>query len=456
MSIEHRQPPSQPPSGRNRRRRRLRTLVASGVAALAATASLSVGHTAGVHAGPIAGNSPWLVLLCQAKGTTTTPKPPAYFQHLFAEHDSVNPTVWDYWWQVSNYSTNLLGTTVSTRWMQTAKTVAELQTETREQKLSDCIAAAGPEIASPESYYGVLAMWNTNFTMPSDTKNFGDSGETGGLGQVSRTINGVTQGYAGVVLEPWAMFPSFIEHEMGHGYGLDHAFGNVNCNAVAQAGEYCDPFDTMGVSTGGLEFSQPAYAAPGGGSSLAGPGLDAFELAKLGFIPAGRTVSVTPGAGQQYTETITSLSAPNASGLLTVTIPLGDSPDHYDTIEFRRRSNWDAGINNDGILIHEVKPNAIANHPAPLSFLVNSGTASTDGVWIAGRTYTDSARQISITVQSVDLNLNQATVIITGPPAPPPPPLGGVSGSGQGSGGCGASGCGQHPPGWRPKPIPFM
>ena len=73
-------------------------------------------------------------------------------------------------------------------------------------------------------------------------------------------MNGVTKPFAGVVIEPWAMFPSFLEHEMGHGYGLEHAFSNASCGASGVAGEYCDPYDAMGVSWNGLEFSQPAYA----------------------------------------------------------------------------------------------------------------------------------------------------------------------------------------------------
>ncbi len=438
-------------------RHRLRTAIASSAVALTAAAAIGVAPHGAAHADATTGNTPWLVLLCKAKGTTAEPEPPAYYQHLFDSHDSVNPTIFDYWWQVSNYQTNLFDSSASSHWIPTDKSVTDLQKENREQKLQDCMAAAGDEVGDPESYYGVIAMWNTNFSLPTDTTNFGDSGEAGGPGQFGRTLNGVTKPYAGVVIEPWAMFPSFVEHEMGHGYGLEHAFSYASCGASGTPGEYCDAYDTMGVSWNGLEFSQPAYALPNGGLGSAGPGLDSFELDKLGFIPAGRSLTATPGAGQQWTETLTSLSAPNASGLLTIKVPLGDSPDHYYTVEYRRKLNWDAGINGDGILIHEVEPNAIANHPGPLSYLVTRSSTWTDGIWFAGQTYDDGARQITITVQSVDAASNTATVVIAGPPAPPPSGGygGGGGGGGGGAGGCGV-GCGQHPPGWHPTPIHYM
>jgi hypothetical protein len=440
------------------RRRRVRTILAASATMLAAATTLSLVPTGQAHAEPLSGATPWAVLLCKTADTSAEPMAPDYYQKLFTSHDSVNPTIWDYWSDVSNNTINLFYSSVSTHWISTSKRVVDLQQETREQKLRDCMDAAGSELANPESYYGVIAMWNVDFTLPTDPPNSHPDSGAIQTGPVVETLNGVTKPYAGAVFEPSATFPSMLEHEMGHGYGLEHAFSTANCGATTQPGEYCDPYDTMGVSFNGYEFSQPAYQAPDGpsGSTSAGPGLTAFNLDKLGWIPAGRRADVGIGVGQQSTVTITSLSAPNPSGFLTVKIPLGDSPDHYYTVEYRRKLKWDAGINDEGIVIHEVKPDYVPNHALPLSYDIPRSTNWRDGVWTPGQTLDDPRNHVSIAVQSVDPVANTATVVVSGSPLPTPPPLLGGGDNGEGAGGCGATGCGQRPPGWHPGPIQFM
>ena len=444
-----------------RRRRRWATAVLS--TALAA-GIVSVAQPPSAGAAP-SGSTPWAVLLCQAQGTTAQPQPPSYYKTVFTSHDATNPTMADYWTQVSLGAVNIDASQVATKWTPTTTTLATLRTETRDQKIKACVDAAGSQITNPAGIYGIIAIWNINFALPTDgTANFGDSGAAGGGGPYSQTLNGTTQLYAGLNIEPWAMYPALLEHEMGHGYGLRHAFGFDNCYAVAEPDEYCDPYTTMGVSGGGYEFTQ--QAPPNStATQLAGPGLDTFDLDSLGFIPPARKATVSAGPGQATTVTLTSLSAPNPTGLVMVKIPVGDSPDHYFTAEYRRQLGWDAGINGDGIVFHEVMSGYAPNYSGPISFLVPRSGNWRDGLWTTGQTTGEVVHAwpngISVQILSIDPSTNTARLLVTGPPAAPTPPPtgsgggGGGADNGQGSGGCGATGCGQHPPGWHPGPIHY-
>ena len=419
-------------------RRTKRWLTAALTAALGAGAIATLSAAPAASAAPPPGSTPWAVLMCKAAGNSAEPVAPSTVQTLFTTHDATNPTMWDYWWQVSNSTINLLYSQVAPKWVETNRTLAQLHGESRSQKLQDCADAAGWQITNPDSTYGIIALWNVDFGGP------GDSGATA-TGQSTQTLAGTTRPYAGVVVEPWALFPSFLEHEMGHGYGLDHTFGSVQCGAIAQSGEYCDPYSTMGVSWNGEEFQQPVWRAPDGPSAnaSAGPGLDAFDLEKLGFIPAGREAVVTPTTGSQTAVTLTSLSAPNPARTLTARITTGSDPNSYVTVEFRRRLNWDRGIDADGIVIHGISDQPVAGHGSPLSYLVERSSSWADGVWRAGESTT--VQGVTITVQSVDLSSNTATVVIAGPAAPPPPTGGGGGGGDGGLPGCSYN-CGHHGP----------
>ena len=84
----------------------------------------------------------WMILMCtpsdQPLGTVT----PALSQSVI-EHNPKAPTVHDYWWQLSDHAIHLTYSNVSTRWFATRKTLSQLQKESRDQKLQDCVDAAG-------------------------------------------------------------------------------------------------------------------------------------------------------------------------------------------------------------------------------------------------------------------------------------------------------------------------
>ena len=53
------------------------------------------------------------------------------------------------------------------------------------------------------------------------------------------------------------------------------------------------------------------------------------------------------------------LNQPSDSGALMVKVLIGGSPLHYYTCERRQRTAWDAGIDFNGLVIHEVRPNGL-------------------------------------------------------------------------------------------------
>lgn len=389
-----------------------------------------------LHAATVTGNTPWAILLCKASDQAAEPKTPSNYRNLFTSHNATAPTVWDYFWTVSNYKINLLNSTVSSKWHATNKTFAQLKSESREQKLKDCIAAAGTDVAADASiYYGIIAIYNVNFGGP------GDSGAVR-TGPYSNSLNGTTKLYAGLVIEPWASFPSMLTSEMGHGYGLEHAFATVDCGASVNYGEYCDFYDVMGVSWNGYEYHQPAYLTPNG-ADWAGPGMNAFNLEKLGWIPSGRE---TTGLG---TTTITSLSAPNATDMLVIKAPIDADSNHFYTVEYRRKVKWDAGIPADAVLIHEVKSDPVPNHTLPLSYLISkSGRLDKNMGYNTGDSFKGNGGVV-ITVQAMDPAANTAAVNVSRP-------VGGSSGSVGGSTGgsvdiCSTCGPGNKTP--HPRPV---
>jgi M6 family metalloprotease-like protein len=392
-----------------------------------------------LHAETVTGNTTWAILLCKASDQSAEPKAPSYYRNLFTYHNATTPTVWDYFWTVSNYKINLLNSTISSKWHTTSKTLVQLKSESREQKLKDCITAAGTDVAADASiYYGIIAIYNVNF---------GGSGDSGAVqkgppGPFTNTLNGTTKRYAGLVIEPWASFPSMLTHEMAHGYGLEHAFATVGCGASSNFGEYCDFYDVMGVSWNGYEYHQPTYLTPNG-TDWAGPGMNAFNLEKLGWIPSGRE---TTALG---TTTITSLSASNATDMLVIKVPIDTDPTHYYTIEYRRKVKWDAGIPADAVLIHEVNSNPVPNHTLPLSYLISkSGRLDKDMGYKTGDSFKGTGGVV-ITVQAMDSIANTAAVNVSRP-------VGGSSGSVGGSTGgsvdiCSTCGPGNKTP--HPRPV---
>jgi hypothetical protein len=160
---------------------------------------------------------------------------------------------------------------------------------------------------------------------------------------------------------------SFAAHEMGHCFDLQHAHCADKAPSVV---DYCDPWDVMGP-TDAYDWDPVHPFAP------VGPGLNAGNLVRLGWIPDDRiwtlhipnplgarrnalwaffirlvTGRIFSGAPQPVTRQLAALTHRDASGDLLVRLV---TPTRIYTVEYRQREGWDGGVSSDAVVIHEVR-----------------------------------------------------------------------------------------------------
>jgi hypothetical protein len=133
---------------------------------------------------------------------------------------------------------------------------------------------------------------------------------------------------------------TFVAHETGHGYGLEHSW-SANPDT-----EYGDPWDIMSAMRV-RGFSDPPFGG-------AGPGLNAPKLHKMGWLP--NECVATLYAGQSIlgglTVRLAALERPEVSGVLMARVVAGN---RIFTVEYRQPLGWDQGIGSDMVLIHELR-----------------------------------------------------------------------------------------------------
>jgi hypothetical protein len=130
-------------------------------------------------------------------------------------------------------------------------------------------------------------------------------------------------------------------HEMGHGFGLGHAFDTSNNTCGGNTpGEYCDSWDIMG---GSYSFN------PGGAYDPAGTSPCASTLYKIGFLSEGRVWTSPPSPS---TVSLTALNRADLPGYQMAKIVTSD---WIYTVEFRQKTGWDRGVPAEGVLIHQLR-----------------------------------------------------------------------------------------------------
>jgi hypothetical protein len=139
---------------------------------------------------------------------------------------------------------------------------------------------------------------------------------------------------------------TFVAHETGHGYGLEHSW-SANPDT-----EYGDPWDIMSA----MRVRGFSDAPFGGG----GPRLNAPKLHKMGWLPDARVETQYAGAPPR-TVRIVALERPAVDGALMARVVAGD---RVFTVEYRQPLGWDQGIGGDAVLIHELRSHYTAglNH----------------------------------------------------------------------------------------------
>ena len=157
-------------------------------------------------------------------------------------------------------------------------------------------------------------------------------------------------------------------HEFGHGLNLNHSWTNdyyfYGPPAASDqppyssraGGDYGNLWDTM--SYGNVYSATASPASTQGG----GPGLDAYHLDALGWIPLSRILTLGADGTTTRTVTLAPLNHPERSGYLLVRVPIDrNDPFHYFTIEYQTNDGWDSGIPGKQILINEVVQPSVAD-----------------------------------------------------------------------------------------------
>jgi hypothetical protein len=165
----------------------------------------------------------------------------------------------------------------------------------------------------------------------------------------------------GVVLayeDTRALEPTFIAHEMGHGFGLDHSFGESPTPCASgdgRPGAYCDMFDIMSAMN--VHSFQDAL------NRRSGPSLNALSRARMGWLPNERVWS---SAAPMRAESVTlaALNRADVPGCLMATFSAPSRDPSQATastyvVEFKDAAGWDQGFINDHVLIHEVRADGL-------------------------------------------------------------------------------------------------
>ncbi|HWC86670.1 MAG TPA: Ig-like domain-containing protein [Solirubrobacteraceae bacterium] len=265
----------------------------------------------------------------------------------------------------------------------------------------------------------------------------GDLGDWG-PGQLSVTLGSNTHTLATVVL-PHEIDDEGASHEMGHGFGYNHSRPLSN-----STNDYNDCYDLMSAYSCDAAFS--GAGTDFGGSGLyntvlgeaegsKGPGLDAINLDKEGWIPGSRQYAFDNSTSNQATLTLHALSDPNALSApsgeslearvpASVTIqdqaPNGAGPSNppqcsgtgygcttslYYTAEYREKSGWDRGLPASGVQLHLLGQDSIG-------YWVDQTPNGHGGLLYAGDEYVDSASKAYFAVNSVSSAGHSAQVTL--------------------------------------------
>lgn len=316
---------------------------------------------------PFRGSVPWSVLLCQFSDSAAPRHDLAYYRDML--FNSGTGGVTDFWNAVSYGSLNFNGSEVR-GWFRETVTLAQSQAQDRNGRVNSCVNAARA------GGYNVPSGNHLAIITDPDVDLFGWNG--------------------GAFL-PWNLDVGAFGHEGGHGIGLNHSFSddptyrNIDWAAI---GEYDDPWDVMSYAN--------VWGTPTARFGFGGPGLNAFHVDRMGWLPRGRIMTFGADGSTSATVTLAALNHPEASGMLLVRLPFDPADSfHYYTVEYRRNDGWDAGFAASIVLLHEIK----ARDGVSYSYLLRTRGGD--------RAPVQSLNANGITVQVLGTSGNSATVRIT-------------------------------------------
>jgi M6 family metalloprotease-like protein len=301
-------------------------------------------------------STPWLVVLCKVADYPQVPVDRSFYTKLLATPGTGG--LFDYWHDQSYGHVDLTGTVV-TDWTTTADT-SQIGSDgqrwinngvTGDQRVTDCINTQTKNY-DVNKFYNVMAIWNV---------------AVGAQGGLNETIGG--KNFPNAVKMDVGSTPSGFAHEMGHGYGLNHSYGDVlaNCGAGGPDGQYCDGFDIMG---GGGSYIGTGTTCVPNVTCYTGPGLSFWNRYELGW---SKNVVTTPAWPATYSQTFT--MAPRNHPEIDQTLGL-IVPAHQDssyTVEFISNDGWESGIAKPYLAVHRVYNQAGNTNRTPYQLFDQGG-----------------------------------------------------------------------------------
>lgn len=372
----------------------------------------------------LSGKQPIVVVLCKFTDQTDEPRDVKYFQDLFSETGAGESNLFDFWKDVSYGNLDLTGTVVK-GWYTAKTTVGQFNNLPRPQQVDVCAKEAVNDVDFSK-FAGVYIVVN----------NKGLTGPLFGAGPPT-TINGTTYSSLGEAVTEWDQAYNGIQHESLHLLRMNHSRAISN-NPLGQP-DYSDLYDIGScfscIGTPDKNFRDQGstiVGIPGAAPLAGGPGLNAVQLLtadpgappqRIGWLAANRVLTLPSSSCAQQTVQLAALNHPEATGYLTIRAPaavpifqtsptLKTTGDYY-TVELRDKSGWDAGIFENGILVHLHGQDTYSYWVDQSGAWGNYSFTTFNPLMIAGDEYVDAAKQnFYLAVNGIDTAGHTAVVTI--------------------------------------------
>lgn len=300
----------------------------------------------------------WAIVLCNMSDRPPSPTSRDRYVEFFTESGAGHGTAFDYWRDMSYGMEGLRDTSVF-GFFQIPHTTAELT------------AIGGSAQRAQAFAWGLDAARAGNVPLNNfDHKVVLLNGGGTDHGAVS---GGVTFVFAdGTALEPTFMF-----HEMGHEFGLDHSFSDqaMPCaGGDARPGAYCDRADIMSAMN--VASFQDAL------NRRSGPSVNAMSRKRLGWLHRSR-IRTLPSAGPSETVTLAAINRADIDGYQMLeflgTSRVSVAATSTYTAEFRENAGWDQGFSSARVIVHEIRTDGLLRvmTSAPIGTITAPGTEFT-------------------------------------------------------------------------------